>query len=188
MKHLFSPERTGSKNRNLMLKKMVARVALVAAGATGILGGATAVEAATGHEQKAAAESYNYSSADAAWCRWPSRWKICYEAGKTMAKQALDGAQQIADQTGWGIHNGGADAWRHCYWSARMTTEFGPGTAEAFGTRHENAEDGEEPSAERDMDLHNNEVGREIGLSDPNNTWGKCLDAVNSGQLTRLEN
>ncbi|WP_016700724.1 WXG100 family type VII secretion target [Actinoalloteichus spitiensis] len=58
------------------------------------------------------------------------------------------------------------DAFRHAYWNARMTQEFGAEWSEAFATAHERKpENGRYPEA---MDLYNNERGREIGTSNPN--------------------
>ncbi|MCO8190039.1 MAG: hypothetical protein NKF37_00570 [Tropheryma whipplei] len=52
---------------------------------------------------------------------------------------------------------GKGDAFRHCYWSARMTIDMGE--AKGFGDRHEAFSHG----PERYMDLKNNEIGRSVG-------------------------
>ncbi|WP_080602994.1 DUF6973 domain-containing protein [Tropheryma whipplei] len=52
---------------------------------------------------------------------------------------------------------GKGDAFRHCYWSARMTIDMGE--AKGFGDRHEAFSH----APERYMDLKNNEIGRSVG-------------------------
>ena len=62
-----------------------------------------------------------------------------------------------------------SDAFRHGIWNAEMTVLIGKERAELFATAHEDKDvtgtesDGYPKTAHRDMDLHNNEVGREIG-------------------------
>lgn len=62
-----------------------------------------------------------------------------------------------------------SDAFRHGIWNAEMTVLIGREKAELFATAHEDKEvignesDGYPKIAHRDMDLHNNEVGRAIG-------------------------
>lgn len=62
-----------------------------------------------------------------------------------------------------------SDAFRHGIWNAEMTVLIGKEKAELFATAHEDKDvtgmesDGYPKTAHRDMDLHNNEVGRNIG-------------------------
>lgn len=62
-----------------------------------------------------------------------------------------------------------SDAFRHGIWNAEMTVLIGKEKAELFATAHEdkdvtgNEADGYPKTAHRDMDLHNNVVGRDIG-------------------------
>jgi len=62
-----------------------------------------------------------------------------------------------------------SDAFRHGIWNAEITVLIGREKAELFATAHEdkdvtgNEPDGYSKVAHRDMDLHNNEVGRNIG-------------------------
>ena len=62
-----------------------------------------------------------------------------------------------------------SDAFRHGLWNAEMTVLIGKDKAELFATAHEDKDvtgteaDGYLKTSHRDMDLHNNEVGREIG-------------------------
>ena len=67
---------------------------------------------------------------------------------------------------GLGDHS---DAFRHGIWNAEMTVLIGKEKAELFATAHEDKDvtgmesDGYPKTAHQDMDLHNNEVGRNIG-------------------------
>jgi hypothetical protein len=81
------------------------------------------------------------------------------------------------------MHNGGADAFRHCYWSGLMTQRFGYGTARGFGDRHE--DEPSQPANEKNMDLHNNEKGRQWAWAS-GGLWNRCVSGVNNGELKRL--
>ena len=61
------------------------------------------------------------------------------------------------------LHNGKGDAFRHCYWNARMTIDLGSKIAEVIATNHEDAAPG--PAKERKMDLANNATGRKVGAN-----------------------
>ncbi|AKF86673.1 hypothetical protein MFUL124B02_31215 [Myxococcus fulvus 124B02] len=65
----------------------------------------------------------------------------------------------------WRGQDGHRDAFRHAYWNALMTREFGAEWTKQFATAHEgmpfNAADREA------MDLYNNQVGRQIALDNP---------------------
>ncbi|TEA06650.1 DUF6973 domain-containing protein [Mycobacteroides salmoniphilum] len=61
----------------------------------------------------------------------------------------------------WLIDNKG-DAARHCIWSALMTLNAGYDFAKEFADAHERGWPGEAPSTA--MDLHNNDMGRLVGL------------------------
>jgi hypothetical protein len=60
------------------------------------------------------------------------------------------------------------DAFRHTYWNARLTQEFGADFAERFTTAHEALPVNQGPREA--MDLHNNEIGRQIALAHPHAT------------------
>jgi hypothetical protein len=67
-----------------------------------------------------------------------------------------------------GIVNAGdneADAFRHAYWSLLISRELGPVEAKKFTDAHERRPSNPES---RIMDLHNNQVGRELYFEDPN--------------------
>ena len=59
-------------------------------------------------------------------------------------------------------YNNEGDAFKHCYWQAEMTLWFGKTIAKWLGNKHEDRPDN--PPKEKEMDLHNNEVGRNIGI------------------------
>ncbi len=75
-----------------------------------------------------------------------------------------------------GMHNGEADAFRHAYWNALMTSRAGPEFAEALATAHETGSTN--PPGEVEMDLHNNAVGRRIAVENPGATDEELRDLV----------
>lgn len=77
---------------------------------------------------------------------------------QTLAPSFSDGAN--------GIHNGKADAFRHAYWNALGTAEFGAPIMKIFADAHEW---GSTNQMEVNMDLFNNNVGRNISI---NNNYG----------------
>jgi RHS repeat-associated protein len=82
-----------------------------------------------------------------------------------------------------GPHNGPADAFRHCDWSCRMTESIGIDNAKLVGDLHEAIGDAKgQPSAERVMDLSNNETGRLVGQTRQGCFIG-CMNAYKSGIL-----
>ncbi|MDH4395530.1 MAG: hypothetical protein QE278_07620 [Limnobacter sp.] len=58
-------------------------------------------------------------------------------------------------------HNDSSDAFRHCFWSAVLARDIGYACALEFTTLHESKL--ENPILEKEMDLHNNRVGLDIG-------------------------
>lgn len=83
-------------------------------------------------------------------------------------------------------HNTRRDAHRHCVWTALMTERANEPFAKRLGDAHEFGASGQ-PTSERDMDLHNNYWGRQVGLA----TAGKrdstradgCRNYINNGTL-----
>ncbi|GIG89468.1 DUF6973 domain-containing protein [Plantactinospora endophytica] len=98
-------------------------------------------------------------------------------AGVQVLLYALD-ARTLADSRFplTGADDGHNDAFRHAYWSARVAQEFGEDFAERYGTAHE-AERLNAPDREA-MDLHNNALGRAIGVAHPNATPGEVAGLV----------
>jgi len=110
--------------------------------------------------------------------KWDDFWDVGpWDSYK--AKQLADEALSAAKKTGLpGLHNGAADAWRHCYWNCRMTNEIGSDQAEAVSSNHENDNDG--PEIENKMDLHNNMIGYTSCDEDCDTC---CQGKLDSGQL-----
>ncbi|WP_163862535.1 DUF6973 domain-containing protein [Myxococcus eversor] len=66
----------------------------------------------------------------------------------------------------WRGQDGHRDAFRHAYWNALMTREFGAEWTQQFATAHEGMPGN--PADREAMDLYNNQVGRQIALDNPN--------------------
>lgn len=96
------------------------------------------------------------NSVEGAWCKWPWRWSTCSKV-QGHANAALAEAARLFPKS---LHNGRGDAFRHCYWSARMTSDLGASEALGFGDRNEDF-DGN-PVLEKNMDLRNNTIGRDL--------------------------
>jgi hypothetical protein len=90
---------------------------------------------------------------------------------------------------GKGITDGHADAFRHAYWNALMTQRYGEQWAGEFATAHErNPASHHIPVA---MDLHNNQVGREIARTNPDATPEQLAalveQAVKDGRMVVID-
>lgn len=92
------------------------------------------------------------------------------------------------------IHNGPADAARHCYWSALLASKLAYNEAMRVVFTHEFGQIDSPEAGERlqaQMDLHNDRVGLEIGTrnkgaSDPD-LASLVLQALLSGQLRFID-
>lgn len=77
-----------------------------------------------------------------------------------------------------------SDAFRHGIWNAEMTILIGKEKAELFATAHEdkdvsgNESDGFPKAAHKEMDLHNNEVGRNIGEKNTDASEDELADII----------
>ena len=76
----------------------------------------------------------------------------------------------------WPRNDGHNDAFRHAYWNATLTREFGVEWTKQFTTAHEGSNPGN--STREAMDLYNNEVGRQIALDNPNASPQQLADLV----------
>ncbi|TDQ01415.1 DUF6973 domain-containing protein [Labedaea rhizosphaerae] len=108
------------------------------------------------------------------------RFKSIKEEAERAAKGAFGGQGRL---------DGHADSFRHAYWNALMTQEYGEPWANQFATSHERYPDNNPiPVA---MDLHNNEVGRQIALAHPNATTdemkGLIDQAVRDGRMLVID-
>jgi hypothetical protein len=68
------------------------------------------------------------------------------------------------------------DAFRHAYWNARLTQEFGEDWTRRFATAHESVPGNQ--AAREAMDLYNNEVGRSIAVANPDASPEELADKV----------
>lgn len=86
---------------------------------------------------------------------------------------------------GGSLHNGAGDAFRHCYWSSLLARDIGRDNASEFTTAHESKPGN--PKREKEMDLHNNGKGIEIGSKYPNASDDElvkmCQRALLKGEL-----
>uniref|UniRef100_UPI003F49A6A5 DUF6973 domain-containing protein n=1 Tax=Nocardia suismassiliense TaxID=2077092 RepID=UPI003F49A6A5 len=88
-----------------------------------------------------------------------------------------------------GLSDGHADAFRHAYWNALLTKRYGEKWASEFATAHErNPTSHHIPVA---MDLHNNEVGRQIARANPNASAEQLANlaaqAVEDGRMVVID-
>ncbi|WP_456382351.1 eCIS core domain-containing protein [Hydrogenimonas sp.] len=116
---------------------------------------------------------------------WEEGLSAILKAGPIDAYRAHELAQEAlkaAEQTGLpGLHNGPADAWRHCYWNCRMVQVIGKEDAADIAENHETY--GNNPLAEWFMDTWNNREGREC--SGDCDTC--CYSKLNRGRLLVLD-
>ena len=85
-----------------------------------------------------------------------------------------------------------ANAFQHAFWSALMTQSGGASYAEQFSDAHESIPAGvslnQSQTTRRNMDFYNNNVGRQIALSNPWTSdrqaiFNLVMNALNTGQL-----
>jgi hypothetical protein len=100
-------------------------------------------------------------------------------------------AENFAVESGLpGNHNGEADALRHALFNALNTQTAGEETAKALGDAHEEDRP-QQPAGEKEMDLFNNEVGRQLGKDNPDATPKRLtkmlIDKIVKGELKVLD-
>ena len=87
------------------------------------------------------------------------------------------------------LHNGSGDAFRHCFWSAMNARDQGKDLAKQFGDAHEDYFGN--PAAEKQMDLHNNGVGYDIGAfligASDRQLAVLCVEAWEAGKLIQIK-
>jgi hypothetical protein len=151
---------------------------------TGVL--ATPVPQSSG----SSSSGYFPSVTEIGWCLIPWNIDDCAKA-QGHADEALKAAQQLFPANT--LHNGKGDAFRHCYWNARMTIGLGSDNAKTIGDNHEDGSDG--PEAEKRMDRANNASGVQIGLNAGGssktakyaNAKDACRAAAAAGRLVTLK-
>lgn len=149
------------------------------------------------------------NKAEWAFCSLPWNWGLCVGVND-LADESTKKAEDVSKKYKWSLHNGGADAFRHCYWSGLMTMAYGTGVAKGFGDRHEDIDAPEKPNKpntkdkkklkkweedvkkwkekyddwknEREMDLHNNRKGREWASSS-GGIYSMCIKGVEKNDL-----
>lgn len=82
------------------------------------------------------------------------------------------------------LNNGIGDAFRHCYWNALMTISVGRDAAKKIADLHEDHNTAGSAAA-REMDLKNNEIGREVGSQSKTSEEArtKCHEHAQTGYL-----
>lgn len=104
------------------------------------------------------------------------------------AKQASDKTEELFS-TFCEKYNGKGDAFRHAYWNALSTQRLGAGITNLLTTRHE-----DKPPTyaynwkENEMDLFNNQVGRNIASDGSTNLVQDIQTALNNGELRYINN
>ncbi|MFD8914759.1 DNRLRE domain-containing protein [Streptomyces sp. NPDC059575] len=110
----------------------------------------------------------------------------CDKAHKDAEKAFKEAQDRYPDNT---LFQGTGDAFRHCYWNARMEINIDHETAYEVATRHES----ESRGVDKEMDLRNNKIGRKIGRdyrgkSRSNyNARDKCISYVKKGSLWKIK-
>ncbi|WP_162599722.1 DUF6973 domain-containing protein [Nocardioides solisilvae] len=107
---------------------------------------------------------------------------VCAGAGIS-ASIAKTASEELFPTTQVG---GTGDAFRHCYWSALLTIDFGAVRAEKVTTSYEDVALNDEPF--RSMDLANNATGRQVGLAQRTNARSKerCASLARTGGLVTV--
>ncbi|MFG2962115.1 DNRLRE domain-containing protein [Streptomyces sp. NPDC048288] len=101
------------------------------------------------------------------WCTKDSGHKsACIAAYGYHGQHALNKTREYAKDGYWkesSVYLGTGDAFRHCYWNARMVLSNAVGSdyAYAIATNHEATSKGND----KEMDLRNNKIGRIVGRS-----------------------
>lgn len=110
--------------------------------------------------------------------------------GYEFAQEALKAAQEWAADHGFGegsLHNGAADAWRHCFWSCTMAKYLGEYVAEVIADEHQKEGNRHgQPQNEELMDRGNNLAGRTCANRKDKNCWDACTELYYQGRLRAL--
>ncbi|MGW5451574.1 WXG100 family type VII secretion target [Nocardia sp. NPDC003979] len=108
-------------------------------------------------------------------------YQISEDASDTAERLFPD--RSVDDQYDGNFQDNHADAFRHAYWNAMLTEEFGAEWTEEYTTKHEGREDNR--MSREAMDLYNNELGRRIATENPGlgpvGLQNKIIDAWNNG-------
>lgn len=101
----------------------------------------------------------------------------------TARNDATTAASEAGARYPSSLSDGVGDAFRHCYWNALMTVHIGADQAKSVADNHEESASGSPASSQ--MDYHNNQVGRDIGASSPDEgaALNGCVAATTDGRL-----
>ncbi|GAA1480693.1 hypothetical protein GCM10009624_11330 [Gordonia sinesedis] len=108
--------------------------------------------------------------------------KSLLSSGGAFALKNFYDARSLADQVAKSRfpeksqNDGHGDAFRHAYWNALMTREFGEAWTNSYATAHERL--GGNPANREAMDLYNNEIGRKVARTNPNASPDELADLV----------
>lgn len=121
--------------------------------------------------------------------RAAQRARACFKADRARREVTREQRRRFTTKAA-NRYGGIADAFRHCAWSGRMTQTMGTKWATKFGDLHERKTPNPQP--EKNMDLHNNEIGRGYGRFTENMSdrarklWDYCETAARDGGLVTL--
>lgn len=102
---------------------------------------------------------------------------ICLANGKLAINYAED------NYHGYVLHNDNGDAFRHALWNYGMTIDVGSSFARQWSDAHEYGASGQ-PIAERNMDLYNNRVGINLGITNPNTSSHSTFISKTKGKVS----
>ncbi|MEV7296667.1 DNRLRE domain-containing protein [Streptomyces microflavus] len=111
----------------------------------------------------------------------------CNKARKDADKAFGEAAKRYPKSS---LFQGTGDAFRHCYWNARMEINIDHDTAYEVATRHES----ESRGVDKEMDLRNNKIGRKIGRDyrgkskSNHKARDKCISYAKNGKLWTIKN
>ena len=127
---------------------------------------------------------------------WDAGALDTYKAGTVLKNKAEQSAKNFAlliykgnrDLASKSIHNGIADAYRHCVWSCLMTLAFGEEDAKEIAYNHEvSGLRHKQPILEGWMDTYNNAIGRECAMDGlPMTCDEKCKYKALNGILVKI--
>ncbi len=118
--------------------------------------------------------------------RWHPQWyRVTYI--EKNANEAFKMTEETFNKQGKGDES---DAFRHAFWQARNTQDVGEELTRAWSDAHEYSTPPHEVNTDLYMDIHNNDVGIEIGKSNPKATPEELksiiLDKISKGELLIL--
>ncbi|EAU82850.1 secreted protein [Coprinopsis cinerea okayama7 len=119
---------------------------------------ALSASAAPAVEKRQGYSDYFPPIGEMAYCLNPLNAPACVAANGHAEVASSAAARLFPRDT---LHNGRGDAFRHCYWNARMVIDIGATKAKEIADNHEIYSDG--PNEEKLMDYANNDTGRRIG-------------------------